>query len=117
MPHVAFGIKEKSVSTVQPARRVARTIFQAIVGFAAMAPLIYSAATQHNPGEASGYAAIALAITGAITRIMALPQVDAFLKVFVPFLGSTPLEDDDYVPRHALGVEYDGSDEHDSPVS
>jgi hypothetical protein len=65
-----------------PLRATLRTLIQAGIPLAAAAPLIYTAATQHNPAEATGWAATALLITGALTRIMAIPAVnDALARV------------------------------------
>jgi hypothetical protein len=66
--------------TLNGARRTIRTVFQMLVGLAAMAPLIYSSATQHDPKEATGWAAVALAIAAGVTRVMAVPAVEDFLQ-------------------------------------
>jgi hypothetical protein len=73
-----------------PWRRVARGIFQGGVALAAIVPLIYQAATNHNPEAAGGLAAVALGISAAVTRVMALPVVEGFLAKYVPFLAATP---------------------------
>lgn len=75
-----------------PSRAVIRTIFQALVGLCALAPVVYSAASQHDPAVATGAAAGILAVTGAVTRIMALPGVDAWLRTYVPWLATAPAE-------------------------
>ena len=72
----------------RPWKAVARTVFQALVAFAVLAPSIYSAAASRDAGEATGYAAVGLAIAGGITRVMALPGVNNFLRRFVPFLAA-----------------------------
>jgi hypothetical protein len=88
------------------ARRVTRTVFAAVVGLAAMLPLIYSAAAQHDPGEATGWAALLLAIAGAITRVMAVPAVEAWLQRFFPFLAALPdTERGTARPRRAMTEE------------
>lgn len=69
-------------------RRTVRTIFQMAVGLAAMAPVIYTAITNGSPELAAGYAATALAIAAAITRVMALPGVERFLQSWLPFLAA-----------------------------
>lgn len=71
-----------------PWRATVRTILAVIVALAAMAPSIYTAATQDNPEAATGAAALALTIAAAITRIMALPVVEAFLQRFLPWLAA-----------------------------
>lgn len=73
-----------------PWRATVRTIFAAVVGFAPMAPVIYQAATQQDPAQATGVVAGGLVVAGGVTRVMALPGVDAWLKKFVPFLAATP---------------------------
>ena len=75
-----------------PSRAVVRTIFQALVGLCALAPVVYTAASQHDPAVATGAAAGVLAVTAAVTRIMALPGVDAWLRAYVPWLAAAPAE-------------------------
>lgn len=82
-----------STQTKYPWRAVARTVFAGVVSAAAMAPLVYSAATEHDPAIATGWAGTGLAIAGGITRVMALPAVNAFLARFVPFLAASPTKD------------------------
>lgn len=72
----------------QPWRATVRTLFAALVAVASMAPLIYSAATTHNADQATGWAAGALGIAAAVTRILALPSVEVFLQAYVPFLSA-----------------------------
>jgi hypothetical protein len=77
-----------TVGTTQarhPWRATVRTIFQAVVAFAAMWALIVEAAGL-DPDLV--WVSASLAVTGAVTRIMALPQVEAFLRRFVPFLAA-----------------------------
>ena len=76
--------------TQHPWRAVARTAFAIIVALASMAPLVYGAATQHDPAAATGWAATGLAIASAITRVLALPVVNDFLTRFLPFLAAKP---------------------------
>lgn len=63
-----------------PWRATARTAVSAGIGVAALAPVIYEAATQSSPEAATGAAAGVLAICGAVTRVLALPQVEGFLR-------------------------------------
>lgn len=74
----------------RPWRSTVRTVFQAVVAGAAVAPSVYEAATHHNPEAATGWAAGGLFIAGAITRVMALPKVEELLQRFVPFLAAQP---------------------------
>lgn len=81
-------------NNLEPARRVIRTVVAVIVGLAAIAPLIYQAAAGQDPAAATGLLAASLAIAGAITRVMALPQVEAFLRRFLPWLAAEPRRPD-----------------------
>lgn len=72
----------------KPRKRTFRTLFQALVGIAPMVPLIYEAATRHSPEAATGAAAVAITISGVVSRVMALPSVEAFLQKFVPWLSA-----------------------------
>ncbi|MEU8773371.1 hypothetical protein [Streptomyces sp. NPDC048606] len=60
------------VSDANP--RTARTVFQAFLGLAAGLPLIVDASGL--PGSAVG---VAVALAGAVTRVMALPVVQGLL--------------------------------------
>lgn len=73
--------------TRRPWRATARTLFQAVVGFAAMWGLIVEAA---GLDPEPGWVAASLVATGAITRVMALPAVESWLGRFLPFLAADP---------------------------
>lgn len=73
-----------------PWRAVARTVFAGLVSGAAMAPLVYQAATQADPALATGWAGTGLVIAGGVTRVLALPSVNVFLARFLPFLAAAP---------------------------
>ncbi|MFT4471689.1 hypothetical protein ACMX2H_17450 [Arthrobacter sulfonylureivorans] len=89
-----------------PWRATLRTVIQWIVGLAAMAPVIYSAIMQADPAQATGAAAIALGITAAITRVMALPQVNAVLELIG--LGAQPSNPLRFDPAEAdAGIEWE----------
>jgi hypothetical protein len=74
----------------RPWRAVVRTVFQAVIALAAMAPVIYSAATNDDPAKATGAVGGALVIAAGITRVMAIPRVNALLERFLPFLAPDP---------------------------
>jgi hypothetical protein len=57
-------------------RRTVRTVFQNVLGLAAAMPLILDAA---RLSDAVPGVAVALAVSGGVTRVMALPAVDALL--------------------------------------
>lgn len=86
-----------------PWRAVIRTIFALVVAIAAMAPVIYTAIAQANPEGATGAAAAALAIAGAITRVLALPVVESFLQRFLPWLAASARGDDEAGPLDVSG--------------
>ena len=71
----------------RPWRATARTAFAVIVALAAMLPLLVDAA---GVDETLPPVAGALAIAGAVTRVLALPAVEAFLARFVPWLAADP---------------------------
>jgi hypothetical protein len=73
-----------------PWRATVRTVFQGAVSACAAAPLIYDAATHGSAGQATGGAAVGLAVAAGITRVMALPTVEGWLARFVPFLAAQP---------------------------
>jgi len=69
-----------------PNRAAFRTIFQGIIGLAAILPLILT--TAGIPPV--GLAAILITVAGAVTRVMALPGVEAWIERFIPFLAAKP---------------------------
>lgn len=71
----------------RPWRATLRTVFAATVAFAAMWALIVEAA---GVDSTEPYIALSLTVTGAITRIMALPAVEVWLAKFLPFLAAEP---------------------------
>ena len=78
-----------TTQTRHPWRATVRTVVQATIAGAAAAPIVYQAATQESPELAGGAPATVLVVSGAITRIMALPVVEQFLRRFVPFLAAS----------------------------
>ena len=87
MPGTHAAVPQATQST-HPWRATVRTVVAALIALAAMAPLVYSAVTHEDPGTATGAAAGALAIAGAVTRVLAVPAVDAWLTRFVPWLAA-----------------------------
>ncbi|MFJ3959024.1 hypothetical protein [Arthrobacter sp. NPDC090010] len=73
-----------------PWRTVVRSILTFTVALASALPLIYTAITESSPEVATGAAAQALLISGAITRVMALPLVNELLETIG--LGAEPKE-------------------------
>ncbi len=72
--------------TQYPWRATVRTVFAAVVGLLSLLPVIFM--TAGVSGEV--YAIQILAVTGAITRVLAIPGVNAWLEKFVPFLAAEP---------------------------
>lgn len=73
----------------RPWRTTARTVFQLGLALVTLVPFIVSGIYTSE----ADYPAVVLqllAVTSAVTRVMALPQVETFLRTFVPFLAATP---------------------------
>lgn len=66
-----------------PWRATARTVFAAVIAFAAMWSTIVAAAGLPD----TAWVAASIAVTGAITRVMALPAVNDFIVRFLPWLA------------------------------
>lgn len=66
----------------RPWRATVRTLVAAAVAIASIAPWIYQGATLHDPSEATGLVGQVLAVCAAVTRVLALPQVETFLRKF-----------------------------------
>jgi hypothetical protein len=69
-----------------PGRATFRTVFQGAIALLAILPLIF--ATAGIPTV--GIAAILVGVAGAVTRVMALPGVEAFLEKYIPALAAKP---------------------------
>lgn len=72
----------------RPWRATARTIFQGLVAFAVLLPFLVQASGLEP--EVYPWLAGVLAVAAAVTRIMALPQVEDFLTRFFPWLAADP---------------------------
>lgn len=73
-----------------PWRSTVRTIFQALVALAALAPLVAAAVEEATGYDLDGvpFVVVVLAFAAAVARVMALPAVEMFLRRFVPFLAA-----------------------------
>ncbi len=69
-----------------PWRATARTVFAGIVGFLSLLPVI---ALTAGISEQAAVAQVLL-VTGAITRVLALPGVNDWLARFLPWLAAAP---------------------------
>lgn len=72
----------------RPWRATARTIFAALVALAALLPVLVQEAGL-DP-DAIPWLGTVLLAAGAVTRIMAHPLVERFLRTFLPWLAAAP---------------------------
>ncbi|SCL43414.1 hypothetical protein [Micromonospora aurantiaca (nom. illeg.)] len=75
-----------TTQTRYPWRAVARTTFAAVVALLSLLPTIAAVAGI----DAVPLVAQALAVAAAVTRVLAVPGVDDFLRRYLPFLASAP---------------------------
>lgn len=73
---------------LRPWQAVARTVIQLVIGLATMLPILVG--ELHLPPSAA--LAAALGVAAAITRFMAMPQVEAALEQWAPWLAAGPRE-------------------------
>lgn len=76
----------------RPWRTTARSVFQALVGLAVIAPLIAAAVEEATGYDLQGVPFIAAVLAGAaaVARVMAVPGVEEWLRRFLPFLAAAP---------------------------
>ena len=72
----------------RPWRSTARTVFQALVGLCVLAPLIVGA-TGLTVAQLP-WLGVVLGVAAAVTRIMAIPGVETWLRTYLPFLAAAP---------------------------
>lgn len=77
-----------TTQTKNPWRTTVRSAFQFLVGLAALAPFIVAAINDGNEGAATGLTAGILAVSAAVTRVMALPAVNSFIERWLPWLAA-----------------------------
>lgn len=77
-----------TTQTKYPWRTTLRSVLQFTVGLAALAPFIVAAINDGNTEAATGLTAGVLAVSGAVTRLMALPKVNDFLARWAPWLAA-----------------------------
>lgn len=74
--------------TRHPWRATARTIFAAAVALLSLLPVIaMTAGVDTVPAIAQ-----VLVVAGAVTRVLALPGVERFLELYIPWLAASPNE-------------------------
>ena len=76
----------------RPWRATARTAFAALVALCALFPVLVETAGL-DPASFP-WLAVPIAVAAAVTRIMALPGVEEFLRRFLPFLSATGKQPD-----------------------
>lgn len=69
-----------------PGHAVARTVFQLVIGLAAAMPTLVGLL---NLPPSAGLAA-AVGVAAVVTRVMAMPAVNALLALWVPWLAAEP---------------------------
>ena len=74
----------RTTQAAHPWRATIRTVFAGVVAFAGMWALIVQTIGLDPSIE---WVSASLAATGAVTRVMALPAVDAFIRQFLPWLA------------------------------
>jgi hypothetical protein len=84
--------EHSATQVAHPWRAVVRTAFQITVAVAAGMPLLYTAATGGDPAAATGAFAVILGVAAAVTRVMALPWVDQFIRRWLPWLAPSSSE-------------------------
>ena len=97
-----------STQTEFPWRATLRTIIQAIIGFAVLLPIIVPIVNetlgQYLPDQweawTVGAAGAVTALIACVTRLMAVPAVDAWLDRWLPWLASQP--GSEYIPERAV---------------
>lgn len=82
------AVKSTTTQVQNSWRAVVRTIVQAVVGLAALIPFVLDAISSGDASSLGPGAAVALAVSGVITKVMALPQVEAFITRFIPWLAA-----------------------------
>ncbi|MFR9780135.1 hypothetical protein ACL02O_29275 [Micromonospora sp. MS34] len=78
-----------TTQTRHPWRAVARTVFAAVVALLSLLPTVAAVAGI----EAVPLIAQALTVAAAVTRVLAIPGVDDFLRRYLPFLASAPIHE------------------------
>lgn len=73
-----------------PRRTTLRTAAQALIALVLMAPVLVESAGL-DPAKLPWLVA-PLALCAGVARVMAVPQVDAFLRRYVPWLAATPAD-------------------------
>ena len=79
-------VTTKPTQIRHPWRATARTVFAGIVALASLLPTI--AIVAHV--ETVPAVVQVLTVLGTVTRVLAIPGVDAWMRTFVPWLATSP---------------------------
>jgi hypothetical protein len=88
MPDTGMVVSVQPTQVRRPWRSTVRTTFQALVALAVLFPILVE--TAGLDPESFPWLAGALAVAATVARVMALPQVENFLRRFVPWLAAAP---------------------------
>lgn len=84
----ALPVRALPTQVRRPRRTTIRTVFQALIALCAMAPVLV--ATTGLKADQLPWLAGVLAVAAAVTRLMALPQVEVFLRRYASWLAAAP---------------------------
>lgn len=73
----------------RPWRTTARSVFQFAIALATLLPFV-ATGIYDDTDAAPAVVGQVLAVAATVTRVMALPQVEAFLRRFAPWLAAQP---------------------------
>lgn len=82
-----------TTQSTHPWRATVRTILAVVAGLALLVPAVLDAVSDGDPSSLGAWTAGALAVSGAVTRVLALPAVEEFLERFLPWLAASTRED------------------------
>jgi hypothetical protein len=80
----------KPTQVRHPNRAAIRTFVQGLIAFAAILPLII---TTVGLSPAIPWVGAVIAVTTAITRVMAIPAVNSFIEQHLKFLAAKPVNE------------------------
>lgn len=78
----------------RPWRTTVRSAFQNLVAAAALFPVIVAALPEQAAAPIAGLLAVLVLASTTITRIMAVPAVNEYIKRFLPWLAPEPPRED-----------------------
>jgi hypothetical protein len=82
----------QTTQVAAPWKATVRTVVQIVPAIAVLTPAVLSAVANGDPATLGPWAVVALSVSGAVTRVMALPAVESFLRRFLPWLAAGATE-------------------------